>query len=155
AGVEDNPSVRRRLFEFLTADVAPGLLAHGKLDEVEELLEMGLRDLKDGDEQPVRNYAAFLLLTGRLDARLPAWVKKARKLTGHQDAEVLAHLYRAKGDLKNALQAADKTGKKWLVAALRIERADWKELAAHPDPPSENTDPLAALGYKAAYHRLA
>ncbi len=152
AGVETDDNLRRQLFRLLTGEVVPDLLVAGRYDEVEELLELGL---KGGDNQAVRNYAAYLALRGRLDARLPEWAARARKLTGYKDAEVLAYLYRAKGDLAGALKAARRTDNKALVASLRVEQGDWKDLAADPEPPTGNPDPVELLGYSVAYHRLA
>jgi tetratricopeptide (TPR) repeat protein len=153
AAQETNVGFRKELFELLTGDVVPGLLGDGRFDEVEELLELGL---KDGDEQASRNFAAYLLLRGRLDARIPEWSKKAKKLTGYQAAEVLMYMYRAKGDLKNARLAAKRTEKKPLLATLLIEQAAWKELAANPELiPTDNPDPFDQLAHTAAYHRLA
>jgi tetratricopeptide (TPR) repeat protein len=152
AAQEQDIHVRRELFDLLTGDVVPGLLADGRPNEVEDLLEMGM---KGGDEQALRNYAAFLLLSGRLDAKIPEWARKAKKLTGYQAAEVLMYLYRAKGDLKKARVAARRTDKKYLLASILIEQGDWKELSANPEVPDENPGVLGSLGYTAAYHRLA
>jgi tetratricopeptide (TPR) repeat protein len=152
AGVEEEGYIRRTLFHCLTSEVLPGLLVNGRFDEVEELLEMGL---KGGEERAIRDYAAYLALRGRLDARLSVWAKKAKKLTGYKDAEVAMYLYRAKGDLKKALPLAKRAEKKWLPAAIQIEQSAWKELAASQDPLTENADPLTPLCLKAAFHRLA
>jgi tetratricopeptide (TPR) repeat protein len=152
AAVEEEGYIRRTLFHCLTGEVIPGLLTNSRFDEVEELLELGL---KGREEQALRDYAAYLALRGRLDARLPVWNKKAKKLTGYKEAEVATYLYRAKGDLKSALGFARRAEKKWLPAAIQIEQSDWKELAASQDPPSDNPDPLVALSYKATFQRLA
>jgi tetratricopeptide (TPR) repeat protein len=152
AGAEKEANLRRDLFDLLTGDVLPGLLAAGRNDEVEELLELGL---KDGKEQALRHFAAFLLFQGRLKSRIPVWTKKARKLTGYKEAEVLMYLHRANGDLKSARKAARKTDKKWLLASILIEMSDWKELSAHHTAPYENPQTLEGLGYSTAYYRLA
>jgi tetratricopeptide (TPR) repeat protein len=153
AGLEHAHNVRNALFICLNKEVVPGLLASGRYDEVEELLELAL---KGGDEQAMRNLAAFLALSGRADDRIPVWAKKAKKLTGSRDGEVLMYIYRAKGDLKNARRLAARTGKKGLETSILIEQADWKELAGGDyGPASEAPDTLVALAYKAAYNRLA
>jgi tetratricopeptide (TPR) repeat protein len=152
AGIEEDQHRRRMLFDLLSEDVVPGLLAAGRYDEVEELLELGV---SKGDEQSIRSYSVFLLLRGTLDARISQWAAKAKKLTGFQAAEVLMYLYRVKGDLAKARSAARKTDKKHLLAAIITEQGDWKELAANYGAPSENEDRLEELAYKAAYQRLA
>jgi hypothetical protein len=152
AAAEQDVQLRRELFDRLTGDVVPGLLADHLYDDVEQLLELGIQN---GDEQAMRNYAAFLYLTGRLEARLPEWTRRARKLTGFQAAEVLMYLDRVKGDYAAARKAAVKTDKKALITSILIEQGDWKELAANQGPPTDSTDPLEQLSYTAAYHRLA
>jgi hypothetical protein len=152
AGVETDQHLRRLLFDLLSDDVVPGLLANGRFDEVEEMLELGV---KKGDEQSIRNYAVFLLLRGNLDAKIAEWAGKAKKLTGFQAAEILMYLYRVKGDLAKARSAARRTDKKHLLTSILLEQADWKELAANHGSPSDSADPLETLAYKAAYHRLA
>jgi tetratricopeptide (TPR) repeat protein len=152
SAVEEDANLRRALFDCLRGDVVPSLLADRRFDNVEELLELSL---KNGDKQAMRNYAAFLYLTGRLDARIPAWSAKAKKLTGFQAAETLMYMYRVKGDYASARKAAQRTEKKALPTAILFEQADWKELAAGHGPPSESSDPLEQLSFSAAYHRLA
>jgi hypothetical protein len=152
AAAEPDADLRRELFHRLSDDAVPGLLVAGRFEEVEELLELAL---KGGDQQAFRNYAAYLYLRGRLDAKVPTWAKKAKKLTGYQAAEVLMYLERAKGDADKTLWAARKTEKKPLLAAVRIELGRWKELAADPEVPTEMPEPLEMMGYMAAYNRLA
>jgi tetratricopeptide (TPR) repeat protein len=152
AAAEDDVHLRRELFYRLSGDVVPSLLAAGRFDEVEELLELAL---KGGDQQAFRNYAAYLSLRGRLAAKIPFWTKKAKKLTGYQAAEVLLYMERAKGDAAKTLWAARKTGKKPLLASVLIEQGRWKDLAADPEVPTESADPLEMMAYMAAYNRLA
>jgi tetratricopeptide (TPR) repeat protein len=152
AGMEKDTHVRRELFDVLSSDVVPGLLGEGRHNEVEELLEMGVQG---HDEQALRNYAAYVVFSGRLESKLPAWTKKAKKLTGYKAAEVLMYLHRANGDLKNARKAAGRTENKYLVACILIEQGDWKELSANPEVPDESPTDLGPVGYQAAYHRLA
>jgi tetratricopeptide (TPR) repeat protein len=152
AGLENDEHLRRTIFDLLSEDVVPGLLAGGRFDEVEEMLELGV---KKGDEQSIRSYAVFLSLRGSLDAKIVSWAAKAKKLTGFQAAEVLMYLYRVKGDLAKARTAARRTDKKYLLTAILLEQADWKELAANHGAPGEMSDPLEELAYKAAYQRLA
>ena len=157
AALEEDPNLRRQLFRLLAGEVVPDLLAAGRYDEVDELLELGVKggDNQGNDNQAVRNYAAYLALRGQVDAKIPEWTARAKKLTGAKAAEVLAYLYRAKGDLKGALEAARRSGNKALVTSLRVEQGDWKDLAADPEPPTGGPDPVELLGYTAAYHRLA
>src|SRR5262249_9154164 len=68
-------------------------------------------------------------------------------------AGIVAFLCRARGDLKAARAAAERSGDALLAEALALEAGDWKALAAQAD--SEMPTPLEKLAYRAAYLRLA
>ncbi|HZT82014.1 MAG TPA: hypothetical protein VFA26_17440 [Gemmataceae bacterium] len=153
AAAEDNPADRKVLLQAITdnASRAAAALLPGEADTLEALLEQALGGEGDG---AANNCTAFLLLRGRLDAKIPGWRKRAEAADGARAAEVLAFLLRAKGDLAGALAAAEKANRADLVEMLLVERGDWKAGAAR-DLQSLDRRPLKTLGLRAAYHRLA
>src|SRR5262249_31980982 len=70
------------------------------------------------------------------------------------DAVILTCLYRVKGDLPNARWAAEKSGRADLLETVLYDMGDWKALAKKADE-IEDTANIEALGFRAAYHRLA
>jgi tetratricopeptide (TPR) repeat protein len=153
AGVEKDPNVRRELLGKLTNDMArlaPTLLLDDGHATLEKLLDLTLeQEYRLG----VGHYAAYGLLRGDLDARIDRFRGSEKNGTNpKRDAEILARLYRAKGDAAAALDAARRSGNEELVDALLFEAGDWKELARrHADAGGD----AERLGYRAAYCRLA
>lgn len=153
ANAEENPDVRRNLFQQVAYEASrgiPAMLAEGKFTAVEEILEMSLAG---ESELAFRNYAAYLLLRGRLDDKIAHFKARADQPQPGNAAEILTYLYRARGDLPNARMAAEKSAKPLLVDAILYEQGDWKTLAKRP--PSEGQEGIEVLGFQAAYQRLA
>jgi hypothetical protein len=152
----EEPGLRRQLFAEIAANLSsavPAMLEEGNFDRLEALLEAGLA----GDpRQGVTNYTAFWVLRGKLDERIA--LHKSLAVKGGEERgqqyQVLAYLHRAKGDLADARRAAEKAGRKDLVAALLYEAGDWKALARQPDLLGAGNE-VERLGYRAAYARLA
>lgn len=155
AQAEENADIRGRLFALITSEMAravPMLLAENDLDSLSIVLETALNHrLGDG----VGNYSAFWLLRGKLDDRIAYYVSEVGK---HPDdkknQEILAYLYRAKGNLTEALAAAQKSGHSDLVEAILLEMGNWKELCNRPIGTESKLD-SERLGLRAAYCRLA
>jgi tetratricopeptide (TPR) repeat protein len=152
AGAEPDEVARQVLLRQLVqeqAQLVPGLAAEGQLATLEELLEV----CSPLGEEAARNYAAYLLVRGRLDEAIAA--VKAR--TDPPSAEVLTYLYRAKGDLAGARQAAERAGNPRLVEAVLWEQGAWKELLDRhrPQPGGTAGDAVEALALRAAYQRRA
>lgn len=155
AGAEENVNVRRNLFQQVAQQArqdAASLIIQGNFDQTEELLEIAVA----ADTEPVvRDYAAFLMLRGRLDRKMAQY--RARVEHGDRNAaEVATYLYRANGDLKNALWAAEKSGKDQLERAILLERSDWQSLYRKDmaKPWAGIKHDIEALGFRAAYQRL-
>lgn len=143
-------------------DTAALLLAEGERDLAGRLLEVASREGHDADAP--RHYAAFLLLTDGLEAKVAALeAGEGAGDVGHAiySRRLLAHLYRAKGDLGAALSAARRVSDEDLIHGLLVESGDWAELARE----AERRVKVIARGdrgglgeryaYLATFHRLA
>jgi tetratricopeptide (TPR) repeat protein len=155
AQAEADPQVRQEVVAYLSIDLfraLPELLLASSHETIEGLLEVSLAgDVKAG----VGNYAAYALLSGQLRRRIGEFEALARKHPpGKAQQEVLAYLYRAKGDLTAARKAAAQAEREDLVEALLFEASNWKELARRPKLVSFN-DPLEQRAFRASFHRLA
>jgi predicted Zn-dependent protease len=155
AAAEPDAALRRRLFLQISdqmRNALPQLLADNNFAALEALLELSLAsEVKAG----VAHYAAYWLLRGKLDDRIAHFKALAAKgPDARRASEILAYLYRAKGDLVAARQAADKAGRADLVEAFLFEAGDWKGLARLPELTGTTND-IEKLGLRAAYHRLA
>ncbi|MBY0526958.1 MAG: hypothetical protein K2R98_26430 [Gemmataceae bacterium] len=155
AGAEDDARFKADLFSRMareTAQAVPVMLMEENHAIIEELLELSLPSKQDA---ALRNYAAYILLRGRLDERIPHYKARAQGSMGAPAAAVLTHLYRAKGDLPSACAAAEKSADEQLLRQVLTERGDWKELARRQTPARDATPDIETLAYLAACHRLA
>lgn len=145
---EDDPVQRPLLLAILEEEVAHNVLESliaDDLDAAEALLELGMLT-----EHPtaIPNYAILLAQRGKLDERIRQYQTQATKPGAAKMAEVLAYLYRTKGDLKQARAAAARTGKAELLESLSFELRDWKTLAGQT-PPANDGDLAWVHGLKA------
>jgi tetratricopeptide (TPR) repeat protein len=155
AKVEPDAEVRRALIGQITVELnraVPQLLQENKHELLEQLMDVGLsQDVKTG----IANYTAYWLLRGKLDDRIDTVKAQALKSeTPKRQAEILAYLYRARGDAAAARAEAAKAGAEELLEALLIEAGDWKQLAKRGAAVEQGNE-VERLGFKAAYHRLA
>jgi len=155
AEVETDAVVKSAVISKLSLELPrtlPLLLADNDAATLETLLALGLEaEGKIG----ISNAAAYWLLTGKLDEKIAHYKALEAKggKAGHS-AEILAYLYRAKGDLAAACEAARRAGQPRLVEELLYESGAWKELAQQPAALGGNRE-IEALGFRAAFHRLA
>jgi tetratricopeptide (TPR) repeat protein len=154
AVAEPDPEVRRQLFQQISVDAGrafSSLVAEDDFTTLEQLLELGLA--MEHSDPMYQNYAAYWLLRGKLDER----IKEVRaKVGAEKDTtwEVLTYLYRAKGDLTSAREAAEKSGRQDLLEQVLADQGDWAGLAKLADG-RDNTGNFEGLGFRVAYHRLA
>jgi tetratricopeptide (TPR) repeat protein len=146
---EDNEELKNLIFGTVARQL-PLLLAADNREDLEPLLEAGLYVSNMGPGP----YAAYWLLRGKLDERIASLESRAKGPDPKKVAEVLASLYRARGDLVAARRAAEAAERQDLVEALLYEAADWKELARLPDL-TNAAHPVEKAGFRAAFHRLA
>lgn len=154
ARAEKDANFKKRLFGQIGQEASravPSLLAEGSFTNLETLLELSVAA---DAEAAMPSYAAYWLLRGGLDGTIGRWKAEAAKPDGKRASEVLAYLYRAKGDLPAARAAAEKADKADLLEEVLYQQGDWKALAKRPATNEFRRD-IEALGYRAAYQRLA
>lgn len=150
---EPNASVRenwsRRLLAGSQQAIAQ-LLVAGDRREAEMLLELGA-----ASDSGARNWAAYLLLTGKIDEEIDRL--QAAEDAGEKpgDARRLALLFRAKGDLRSACEAAKDAGNEHLLISLLTEARRWKDLsrrltdgAAEGEDDEAGGDPFRSAGFE-------
>lgn len=145
---ENVAELRADLFRIIaqeTPTAVPVLLVADNQRVVHDVLELSLTSKTDA---AARNYAAYFLLRGRIDEKIEQFKKKVDK-EGADSALVLAHLYRAKGDLAAARTVAAPF---LLASQFEEEQGDWAALAKRIKPVKHMPDSLATC---AAFQRLA
>jgi tetratricopeptide (TPR) repeat protein len=151
AAMEKDPQARSLIWQSLSGDMprlAAALLAEGADARLDEALQQALSG--EGD-LPHTNYAAYLLATGKLDARLRDLQKKAGANPDKKTALTLAFLCRAKGDLPAARKYAETAEHPRLLETILAEQGDWKALLNHID----NKTPMPEERYPRIGLRLA
>ncbi len=127
---EDTPEAKKVLQDVIVAELprsVPQLLARNDFTTLETLLNTGMA----GDNPAgLRHAAAYWLLRGQLDQKIKhyrALEARGDKATAKANAEILACLYRARGDFVAARGAARRAGREDLVDAMLYEAGDWNE----------------------------
>lgn len=150
---EDDPDIRKRIIGPLHDQLVPlvgDLIARDDLATAETVLEAAAA----GGNEGRRNMAAFLLDRGTIDAKIAALLEQP-----NVDRSLLTFLYRAKGDLKKAVEFARGTE---LLPEMAVEVGDWKAVADWCDEQRRSNQLLDAdvglavqLGRQLLAHRLA
>jgi predicted Zn-dependent protease len=154
ARAEKDAALRQRLLGQIGQEASravPGLLTEGSFASLEALLELSIE--ADADAA-MSSYAVYWLVRGNLKDVISRWKGQATGAHAKRANEVLTYLYRAQGDLVAARDAAEKTGKADLLEEVLYQQGDWKTLATRPPINGLRRD-IEALGYRAAYQRLA
>jgi predicted Zn-dependent protease len=155
ATAEDDTDLKGQMYQTIAREAAravPHLFAGKDYATLEALLELAV----NGEtETAVFHYVAYHLLRGKLDERIAHYKKRAaEEREPNKQRVILFYLYRAKGDVAGALEAAEKANRDDLVAGLLEEQGRWKELARRADP-TPKREGIERLGYRAAFQRLA
>jgi tetratricopeptide (TPR) repeat protein len=149
-----DPAVHQAVFAQLALEASrafPALIAENNYGTLEMLLDLALT--LEHDDLACQNYAVYWLLRGKVDERIALLLARREPPKETAAAEALTFLYRAKGDLPAARQAAERSGRRDLVELVMNDQEDWKGLAALTD--QQALENIEALGLRAAYHRLA
>lgn len=155
ASAERNRAVREWFWNRVAVEIPralPATIQQGNLGLAERMIELCAQE---DNEQAIRNFAAFVLLRGRIDGKIREYEQRWERQGDRHSATVLTYLYRAAGDLTKALAAAEFVGDEFLIEALLHERGDWKKLAERADDRAKVSGDIETLGFRAAYHRLA
>lgn len=160
ANAEQDASARAWFWSRVSQEidkVLPGTILDGNLELAEQMLELSSQEDKD---QAIRDYAAYLLLRGRLEPKIRDLRERVERGAEPHAVQVLSYLYRANGDLVGARWAAEKAQDPDLVDSILHEQGDWKALAARAERATQKSNRFPAtdiesLGFRAAYHRLA
>jgi tetratricopeptide (TPR) repeat protein len=131
----------------------PALLQQQQYAVVENVLDSAL-EVKF--KYAIDDYTAWWLLRGSIDERI-AYHTKLEGKENRRQAEILAYLHRAKGDIPAALAAARRSGNDQVIDTILIEMGAWKELALRGKAlgMSDEDTRAAQLAHRATYHRLA
>ncbi|MBM4030513.1 MAG: hypothetical protein FJ291_01860 [Planctomycetes bacterium] len=136
----------------------PDVARAGSFGELEWLLRIAAA--RGGDE-PVCDLVTFHLLRGTLDAELARAEEALAAHAGQKGsplakkaASFVAYLYRAKGQIEKAREAAVRWGLDELADGLAAELGRWQDLREFRRDLTELGDDLGALGRVAAYHRV-
>ncbi len=155
ARVESDAAVKMSIMTQLYNDLprtVPFLLDDNNLDVLEQLVAVSLEyKVSDG----IAHYSAYWLLSGKIDERI-AHFKAVEKTSDDpkRDAEILAYLYRAKGDMPAAMEAAKRADIDELIDHLLAEVGKWEQLAERKAA-GDTGEELEKLSYRATYYRLA
>ncbi len=155
ASFEKDESFRRQLYRAISSHAGrsfPALLADEKFDSLDALMELALQN---DQTSTVTSYVAYHFLRGTLKNRIERF-QTLTKATPSTDPNkiVLLYLHRAAGQMKEAIELAQKIERPDLYRDLLIEQGDWKTLSAKNL--GHNSGPkFEDLGYQLAFHRLA
>jgi tetratricopeptide (TPR) repeat protein len=149
---ERDPLLRQQLLRAIGIrphDGAAALLAEGDTQAAAELLEAASTE----SEQGARDWAAFLLLRGSLDAQIATLKSSLQNNVDSAATSRLVIFARARGDLVTARWAAEKSADPNLLDSILIEQNEWKLLAGRYRERAGNS--AEALGFAATFARLS
>ena len=151
---EENEIRRRELASAVAGEagklVRP-LIEKGNLDQALEVLE-----LTAVHDPGIAQLTSALLLSGRLDEHIERLRGKLSSGAREEDWRRLAMYVRAKGELPDAVAAAEKTSDKYLVVNVASEARQWAKVAALVEElQKQNATQLDHSAFAAAFYRLA
>jgi tetratricopeptide (TPR) repeat protein len=132
--------------------VAPKLVAAGRFNEAEALLEAGLAVCP---EDVANAHAVFWHLRGRMDVRVRRIEERLREAPGPENAEALIALLRIQGDLTGARRVAEQHKRDRRLEAILVDLGEWRELARRLAAGRDGEGRPESLALEAAYLGLA
>jgi len=151
---EDQEEVRNSVLSYASKSVSkviPYLIEKNEFKFLDQILQMMLENRAEG---VFSNYAVYAILSASTDKIINQLSKnKPPKISDEINKEILAYLYRSKGEHNDALKFAKESKNPELYTQLALEASKWKVVLDTDHFPDDLL--LGKLGYKLAMYRLA
>ena len=151
---EEQEEVRNSVLSYASKSVSkviPYLIEKNEFKFLDQILQMMLENRAEG---VFSNYAVYAILSASTDKIINQLSKnKPPKISDEINKEILAYLYRSKGEHNDALKFAKESKNPELYTQLALEASKWKAVLDTDHFPDDLL--LGKLGYKLAMYRLA
>jgi len=151
---EEQEEVRNSVLSYASKSVSkviPYLIEKNEFKFLDQILQMMLENRAEG---VFSNYAVYAILSASTDKIINELSKnKPPKISDEINKEILAYLYRSKGEHNDALKFAKESKNPELYTQLALEASKWKVVLDTDHFPDDLL--LGKLGYKLAMYRLA
>ena len=151
---EEQEEVRNSVLSYASKSVSkviPYLIEKNEFKFLDQILQMMLENRAEG---VFSNYAVYAILSASTDKIINDLSKnKPPKISDEINKEILAYLYRSKGEHNDALTFAKESKNPELYTQLALEASKWKVVLDTDHFPDDLL--LGKLGYKLAMYRLA
>jgi tetratricopeptide (TPR) repeat protein len=151
---EEQEEVRNSVLSYASKSVSkviPYLIEKNEFKFLDQILQMMLENRAEG---VFSNYAVYAILSASTDKIINQLSKnKPPKISDEINKEILAYLYRSKGEHNDALKFAKESKNPELYTQLALEASKWKVVLDTDHFPDDLL--LGKLGYKLAMYRLA
>lgn len=150
---EEQEEVRNSVLSYASKSVSkviPYLIEKNEFKFLDQILQMMLENRAEG---VFSNYAVYAILSASTDKIINQLSKnKPPKISDEINKEILAYLYRSKGEHNDALKFAKESKNPELYTQLALEASKWKAVLDTDHFPDDFL--LGKLGYKLAMYRL-
>ena len=150
---EEQEEVRNSVLSYASKSVSkviPYLIEKNEFKFLDQILQMMLENRAEG---VFSNYAVYAILSASTDKIINELSKnKPPKISDEINKEILAYLYRSKGEHNDALKFAKESKNPELYTQLALEASKWKVVLDTDHFPDDLL--LGKLGYKLAMYRL-
>lgn len=151
---EEQEEVKNSVLSYASKSVSkviPYLIEKNEFKFLDQILQMMLENRAEG---VFSNYAVYAILSASTDKIINQLSKnKPPKISDEINKEILAYLYRSKGEHNDALKFAKESKNPELYTQLALEASKWKVVLDTDHFPDDLL--LGKLGYKLAMYRLA
>jgi hypothetical protein len=150
---EEQEEVRNSVLSYVSKSVSkviPYLIEKNEFKFLDQILQMMLENRAEG---VFSNYAVYAILSASTDKIINELSKnKPPKISDEINKEILAYLYRSKGEHNDALKFAKESKNPELYTQLALEASKWQVVLDTDHFPDDLL--LGKLGYKLAMYRL-
>jgi tetratricopeptide (TPR) repeat protein len=150
---EEQEEIRNSVLSYASKSVSkviPYLIEKNEFKFLDQILQMMLENRAEG---VFSNYAVYAILSSSTDKIINELSKnKPPKISDEINKEILAYLYRSKGEHNDALKFAKESKNPELYTQLALEASKWKVVLDTDHFPDDLL--LGKLGYKLAMYRL-